>query len=183
MVGPGLSFPEFRIKADQQDLMKKLEQITARLNGLLARVAGFFLVAMAALTCANILLRLVWAPIPGTFELMGFFGAVTAALALGFTQIRRGHIAVDVLIMTFSKKKRRALYVVNSLLGALFGGLCAWQLAAIAFNLDRTGEVTETLGIAYYPFVHAVAAGFAVLALVFVADLIRALLGKKEDWS
>ena len=84
--------------------MKRLEKFTTGLNRLLILVGGLFLVAMVILTCGNILLRIVWAPIPGTFELMGFFGALVAALALGYTQIKRGHIAVDVLIMTFSKK-------------------------------------------------------------------------------
>ena len=163
--------------------MKRLEKFTERLNRLLVLIGGFFLVAMVILTCGNILLRIIWVPIPGTFELMGFFGALVAALALGFTQIKRGHIAVDVLILTFSRKKRRFLNILNSLLGAVFIGLCAWQLIGTGATISRTGEVTETLRIIYHPFVYAVALGFAVLALVFVSDLVRALQGKKEDWE
>ena len=163
--------------------MKRLEKFTERLNRLLVLIGGFFLVAMVILTCGNILLRIIWVPIPGTFELMGFFGALVAALALGFTQIKRGHIAVDVLILTFSRKKRRFLNILNSLLGAVFIGLCAWQLIGTGATISRTGEVTETLRIIYHPFVYAVALGFAVLALVFVSDLLRALQGKKEDWE
>ncbi|MBW1713476.1 MAG: TRAP transporter small permease subunit, partial [Deltaproteobacteria bacterium] len=87
--------------------MKGLEKVNLAANRLLVWVGGVFLVAMVVLTCANIFLRLVWLPLRGTFELMGFFGAVVAAFALGFTQIRRGHIAVDVLVDTFSTKTKR----------------------------------------------------------------------------
>ncbi|NCO61249.1 TRAP transporter small permease subunit, partial [bacterium] len=64
-------------------------------NKALMMVAGCFLVAMIVLACANIFLRLVWLPISGTFELMGYFGAVVTAFALGYTQMSKGHIAVD----------------------------------------------------------------------------------------
>ncbi len=160
--------------------MRRLEKLSLSLNRLLVFSGGVFLVAMIILTCANILARLVWLPVRGTFELMGFFGATATAFALGFTQLRRGHIAVDVLVNTFSKKKQRVVSVLNSLLCGLFIAVCAWQMALKAAVLWRTGEVTETLRIIYYPFTYGVALGCAFLALVFLSDLIKALFPEKD---
>ena len=161
--------------------MRRIDRFVSGLNGGLAFVGGVFLVAMILLTCGNILLRIVWVPVPGTFELMGFFGAVTAAFALGYTQLRRGHIAVDVLIGRFSRGTRRVLLAINSLICLVFFAMVAWQIGLKATVLMRSGEVTETLRVAYHPFTYGVAVGCGALALVFFADLVRALWPDKES--
>ena len=151
--------------------MTSLKKTVLLLSGFLIKMGGVFLVAMILLTCANIFLRLVWLPVRGTFELMGYFGAIVAAFALARTQTLKGHIAVDVLLNTFSAGKQRICRVINSLACLIFMVLCAWQLCLKAGILRATGEVTETLNIIYYPFVYAVALGCLVLALVFFSDL------------
>lgn len=160
--------------------MNALEKVTLFLNRLLIWIGGGFLVAMILLTCTNILLRLVWVPVKGTFELMGFFGAITTAFALGYTQIKKGHISVDVLILSFSNKTRRILDVINSLICTVFFSFVAWQITKYAGILKATGEVTETLRFPYYPFTYAVAIGCGVLALVFLTEFVQSIIPRKE---
>ena len=155
--------------------MNPLDRINRRLDRVLIVIGGIFLVAMCLLTCANIVLRTVWMPIQGTYELMGFFGAMVVAFALAHTQLRRGHIAVDVLIGRFSDGMRRVLTAFNGLVCMAFFGLAARQLVAKALVLRASGEVTETLRIIYYPFIFAVALGCILLALVLAADFVQAL--------
>jgi len=160
--------------------MKTVEKINRFFSQFLLWIGGAFLAAMIMLTCGNIFLRLVWVPIPGAYELMGYFGAMAAALALAHTQIRRGHIAVDVLVNSFSKNIRRFLNVTNSALCLVFFILIAWQIGAKGWTLWRTGEVSESLRIIYYPFVYGTALGCAALALVFLTDLLLVLFPGKE---
>ncbi|MBD3305748.1 TRAP transporter small permease subunit, partial [candidate division KSB3 bacterium] len=96
--------------------MKLLDTLNYSLNRLLLALGGVFLIGMILLTCGNILLRATWVPIRGTFELMGFFGAVVTAFALGYTQVKRGHIAVDVLIHKLSPKTQGIIQVINNTL-------------------------------------------------------------------
>ena len=161
--------------------MDLLEKLTLKLNRILITIAGCFLIGMILLTCANIFLRIVWVPVGGTFELMGFFGAVVAAFALGFTHLSRGHIAVDILFRSFSGRTIRILTGLNNLICGLFFSVVAWQLAEKGNILRETGEVTETLRIIYYPFTYGVAVGCGFLALVFAWDLIRTATGPKGD--
>ncbi len=163
--------------------MDFLDRINQFLNRLLTFIGGFFLVAMVLMTCANIFSRNVWVPIKGTFELMGFFGAIVTAFALGYTQLNKGHIAVDVLINTFSEKTRKILQIINNGVCAIFFGIAAWQIAVKATTLMTTGEITETLRIIYYPFTYAVAFGCLVLALVMLTDLLKSLIPQKEHES
>ena len=163
--------------------MKVLNKLCGMLARVLLWMGGFFLVAMIALTCANILLRLVWMPVKGTFELMGFFGAIVTAFALSYTQMRRGHIAVDILVNTFTKKTRKVVDIINHTVCCLFFCIAAWQIALKAATLLNTGEVTETLRIIYYPFTYGVAFGCLALSLILFQDLVRTIINKKEDGS
>jgi len=155
--------------------MELLDKITRFLNQVLMWIAGCFLGIMIFLTCANILFRTVWIPIAGTFELMGYFGAILTAGALGYTQMGKGHIAVDVLVVRFSKKTRRILGGVNSLICMIFFAMVTWQIAKYATTLWETGEVTETLRIIYYPFTYGVALGCATLSLVFLTEFLKSV--------
>ena len=158
-----------------------LKRFSSLLNRVLMAIGGLFLGGMVVLTCANIFLRSVWVPIRGTFELMGFAGAVVTAFALGRTQQAKGHIAVDVLLNVLSPSLRRVLMMTSHCLCALFFSLAAWQVAQKALVLMHTGEVTETLRMIYYPFTFAVALGCAALTLSLIIDVIAMLYPEKVD--
>jgi TRAP-type C4-dicarboxylate transport system permease small subunit len=138
---------------------------------------GVALVAMMLLASANILLRTVWLPVRGTFEMMGFLGALTVAFSLGYTQLSRGHIAVDVLFRRFPDRVVRVLTGVNSLVCGGFFALLAWQTGKKGLILMRTGELSETLRIPFYPAAFGVAVGCGFLTLVFLGDLLRTVAG------
>lgn len=155
-----------------------LEKLTLWINRGLVIAGGVFLVAMILLTCGNIFLRIVWLPIRGTFELMGFFGAIVTSFALGYTQMKRGHISVDVLFRRFSRRTARVLDSLNHLLCAGFFGIVAWQLWEKARTLSQTGEVSETLRIAYHPFTYGTAVGCGFLGLILIGRLPALFLPK-----
>lgn len=160
--------------------MDFLEKMSRLLNQGLLWIAGFLLAVMIILTCGNIFFRVVWVPIMGTFELMGYLGAVVTAFALGYTQIRHGHIAVDIVVLGFPKKLHGVLNGINCAICMVFFSIIGWQVAKYATNLRRTGEVTETLRIIYYPFAYAVALGCFSLALVFLVEGLKSFSGKWE---
>ena len=160
--------------------MTALDRVMRFLNRLLVFCGGMFLVGMVVMTCANIASRAVWVPIRGTFELMGYFGAVVTASALAFTQLNRGHIAVNVLITRFSRKTQRRLNAFNNAVCALFFALVTWQMVLKAHSFMATGEVSETLRIIFYPFTYLVAAGCGVMTLAFLVDFLDAVTHRKE---
>jgi len=160
--------------------MDFLEKVSRLLNQGLLWIAGCLLAVMIILTCGNIFFRIVWVPIRGTFELMGYLGAVVTAFALGYTQIRHGHIAVDIVVLGFPKKIQGLLNAINCIICTAFFSIIGWQIAKYATNLWRTGEVTETLRIIYYPFAYAVAFGCFSLSLVFLVEGLKSFLGNRE---
>ena len=158
-------------------MIRYLENISKLLNGLLIWIAGIVLAVMILLTCANIFLRIVWTPIKGTFELMGFFGAVVTAFALGYTQIHKGHTGIDIVVNLFSVRARRVLTGTCYFICMIFFAIVGWQIAKWATTIWRTGEITETLRIIFYPFTYAVALGCFILSLVLLVDFLKQLTG------
>ena len=163
--------------------MRFLGKFALALNRLLMAVGCGLLIVMIFLTCANIFLRTIWAPVQGTYELMGYFGAVLTAFALGYTQLHRGHISVDLVVLGFSPTTRKILEGINSAVCMIFFALVSWRITMYATNLWRTGEITETLRIVYYPFVYGVALGCATLSLIFLISLLQSIFPEKEEAS
>jgi TRAP-type C4-dicarboxylate transport system permease small subunit len=159
--------------------MGLLSRINQVLNNILIGIGGILLVATVFLTCANIFLRIVWVPIDGTFELVGFFGAVLTAFALGYTQIRKGHISIDIMSIQYPAGVQKVISGINGLVCGLFFLFCGWRVAVWAGTIRTEGEVTETLRIIFYPFVYCVAFGCFVLALVLFTDFLGMFFRKK----
>ena len=160
--------------------MEFLDKTAGFLSQVLAWIGGVVLVGMVLLTSANIFLRLVYVPLPGTVELMGLFGAIITGFSLAYTQIRKSHIAVDLLVIRFSAKTQLIVNSINWFIGTSFFGIAGWYLFKWAMLICETGEVTETLRIIYYPFIYAVALSCFILALVLFIDLLKLLTRKME---
>ena len=157
-----------------------LEKISTVVNRLLLLVGGIALAGMVFLTCANIFLRAIWTPVKGTYELMGFFGAIVTAFALGYTQMKRGHVGIDLVVNEFSPRIRKILNGINYFICMVFFALASWEIAKWATTLWKTGEITETLRIIYFPFTYGVSLGCAVLSLVLLTDLLKLFAQDKD---
>lgn len=159
--------------------MTTLEKISNRLNKLFIWIGGIALVSMTLIACANMLLRPLGFPLKGAYELVGFLGALVVAFPLGYAQITRAHIAVDILANRFSKKTQRIMDLFNSFFCVIFFVLVAWQLTVFGTTILERGETSETLRIIYYPFVYAVALCCLLLAFVLTIDFLKLIVSRK----
>lgn len=157
-----------------------LERLSALLRKLLMILGGVALLALTLLATSNVALRIVRVPVSGTYEVVSFLGAIVTAGALGYTQKRKDHIVVDILSERFPAPVKRVLDRVNYALILVFFSIVSWQTFVYGKRLLLTGELSETLKIAYYPFVFLVSLGFAVLALTIFLDLIETVWTREE---
>jgi TRAP-type C4-dicarboxylate transport system permease small subunit len=166
--------------------MDRLDKIITRLNDLCIRLSGAALILMMLLGFGNVASRTFWRPIKGTFEIIGFSGALCTALALGFAQMRKNHVGVDIITSQYSKRWQKLTAVISYLITAPFFVIITWRVAAWGMMVKESGEVSETLQIAYYPIIFIAAAGFGFLTLILFFDLFkacRAVLGKDNGAS
>jgi TRAP-type C4-dicarboxylate transport system permease small subunit len=162
-------------------VIRALEKISSRLNQWFIWIGGASLLTMIGIACANMLLRPLGSPLKGTYELVGFTGALLIAFSLGYAQITRAHISVDILATRYSKKTLKIVNAISSFLSMIFFLLVAWQVSVFATTVWKRGETSETLRIIYYPFVYAVALCCLLLAFVLLIDLLKSLAPEKGE--
>ncbi len=157
-----------------------MDQIISYISRFFMIVAGTALLLLVLLATANVTLRLFHLPFAGTYEIVSFLGALVTAGALGHTQRRRDHIMVDIISERFPPLIKRLLDAVSDGLATVLFGIASWQVYKWGETLRESGELSETLQLKYYPFVYGVAAGFALLTLVLLLQMFRAILRKEN---
>jgi len=153
-----------------------LEKISKALNKWVNWIAGGALGAMMILTVVNIIMREVYVPFGGTTELVGFLAAAVAAFALGYTQINRGHVAIDLFVVRLPQRARMIIDAIVSFTSMALFGIIAWQVAELAGRFWRIGVLSETLRISLFPLAYAVAAGCVLLSLALLVDCLKSLV-------
>ena len=143
------------------------------MNRALAWAAGLALIAMMVFTVADMVLRALGRPVAGSYEIIGWLSAAAMALALGYTQQHRGHVAIDLLTTRLQGRARAAVELLMGLLALMLFAALAWYLARYGRVLHETGSLSETLKAVVYPWVYVVAAGAAGLALALLVDFLR----------
>ncbi len=161
-------------------MLSTLDRISNQLSKWFTWIGGIALLTLTGIACVNMLMRPFGAPLKGAYELVGFLGALVVALPLGYSQISRSHISVDILATRYSKRTKRVMNGISSLLCAVFFILVAWQSAHYATTIWQRGETSETLRIIYHPFVYGVALCCLLLALILSIDFLKTLLPQKE---
>ena len=153
---------------------------TRGLIQILNLVAGISLTFMMSLTVFDVILRSLRRPIVGTYELVAFSGAVVIGFSLPFTSWIRGHIYVDFIISRFSKKIRNAFHVVTRCMVIWLFLMIGWNLIKYGMDLQRSGEVSLTLQMPFYPVAYGIGICCFIQCLVIGCDLLKIFGGKYE---
>jgi TRAP-type C4-dicarboxylate transport system permease small subunit len=156
--------------------MLRIARTITRISDAFNALAGIAVVFMMLLTCADVILRLMRHPIPGTYELVGFLGTVIIAFSLAPTSLSKGHIAVEILVEKLPRRAQAAIEAAADLIGAALFGLICWQSLAYAADMRHSGEVSVTLTMPIHPFIYGIAAGSALLVLVLLHDGLRSAM-------
>lgn len=160
-----------------------LKIFALRVSQLFAWISGSAVMAMMLLIVINGIKRSFSTPILGTTEIVGWLAAISVSFALGYTQIHRGHVEIDLLVVKFPEVVQKGLRIVIAFVSLGFFSIVGWQLFQYAITLSGNQNVSQTLGIIYYPFVFLSALGFLVFVIVLLTDLIAEIKGGKTHGS
>jgi TRAP-type C4-dicarboxylate transport system permease small subunit len=156
--------------------MHRLERFASSLSNWFNWLAGIGLVAMLGLTVADIIgIKLLSWPIPGGIEFVAFLGVVVTAFAIAYTQVLRGHIEVEFVVMRLPPRIQAAIAVFVWFLSLVLFVLLAWQSIDYGLSLQTTGTVSMTQRIPFYPFVYGIAFCCIPVCLVLVVELLKSV--------
>lgn len=146
----------------------------------LSVIAGIGLTFMMSLTVADVFLRSLKRPILGAYELVALSGAVAIGFSIPYTSWKRGHIYVDFLISKFSRKMKNSFQIATRSLGIGLFLMIGWNLIQMGWDLYKSGEVSLTLQLPFYPVAYGVGICCFVQCLVLLCDILKIWGGKYE---
>jgi TRAP-type C4-dicarboxylate transport system permease small subunit len=137
-------------------------------------VASAALVVMMVLTCVDVFMRYLFNhPITGTYDLVGLLGAILASFGMPYTMLKKGHVAVEILIQSLSRGKQLIVETFTHLLGISLFLVLVWQAIGLSRDMRAAGEVTPTLLLPFYPIVYCMAVCFFGLCLAILVNLLH----------
>ncbi|MFP4034653.1 MAG: TRAP transporter small permease [Desulfovermiculus sp.] len=140
-------------------------------------VGGFFLVAMMALTCMDVIGRMFRHPVFGSYELISFMAAVVVAATLPDAHSEKRHIGVEIVVNKLSPKVQNVFELVTNILSLALFSLVTWRLVKYGLSMKKSGEVSMNLKLPEYIIIFVVGFGF----LVFCASIIKTLVDTVQD--
>ena len=161
--------------------MRRLDRVLLRLLDATMLIAGLALAFMLVHVTADVLARVLFNdPIEGTLEIVAFYYMVAAVVAgVAYLERRDLNISVDLFYLRFPRPMRRACYVLDSLLTALFFGLFAYRSGLDAlYALAIRERVMGMAEIEIWPSRFVLPLSFTLVVLVALRNAVLALTGR-----
>lgn len=134
------------------------------------------LVAMTTVTVVDVAGRYLFnRPLPGALELSELLMVFLVFGAFAVTELRNGHVDIDVVVTKLSPRWQALSETFAVLLSTAFWGAITWRTALHAQNVWHAGETTPNLSLPIAPFVWVATAGTLLFTLALVARALAAL--------
>lgn len=161
--------------------MKAVSDKLGRISTALAYVGAFSLFGMMCLTTADVGGRYLFdAPILGAFELTEFLILILIFSFLAYTQSKKAHVSVNLLVMLFPKKLQKIIALFNYTLCLLLMGLITYMGFSRALEMVEFKEASPNLSVPHYPFVFFLVLGCLVMCIEYIRDLMRLFEDEEE---
>jgi TRAP-type C4-dicarboxylate transport system permease small subunit len=116
-------------------------------------------------------------PILGTVELVQTLAVTLVFFVLAYTELKGGHVSVDLLTSHLPIKAKKVIGSIMSLLGAVLAGFIFWQGLSMGLrDLFPNPVTTVTLSIPTAPFLFCMSFGSLLFALALLIRSFRYLL-------
>ena len=163
-------------------MFNKLSEKIGVFSKLLSYAGALVLFALMLLTTMDVAGRYLFnTPLMGVFEITEFMMVCLVFCSLAYTQSKKAHVTVDILIGQMSKKKQRMIDILNYGISVIILALITWKSIERGFEIMASNESSGTLQIPVYPFLFVVGLGSAALCIEFFKDMINRIRGHGES--
>ena len=153
-----------------------LSRAIDRLNVLVGSLVSWLVLAAVLISAVNAIVRKAFSTSSNAFlEIQWYLFAAVFLLAAGYTMLRQEHVKIDVILGRFSKRTQIKVEIFGIV--AFLFPFCwsvislVWPLVVKAFVM---GEMSSNAGgLIRWPVYALVPAGFALLSLQGLSELIK----------
>lgn len=152
----------------------KFLAVTARfIAANLQKLGAFCLLAMAFVTFADIVGRMLGHPVFGATELVGLLGALVVACSLPVTEMENRHVSILLLFNKLSHQIQGWLNFTSRLTSLLLFAVISWRMFLFAEKRRAAGEVSLNLHLPEYLIIYFLATCCFVVCLVIVYVMLQ----------
>jgi TRAP-type C4-dicarboxylate transport system permease small subunit len=161
--------------------VKWVKRIASAPNKGLHWVSMVVLLLLMFLTVADVVGRYLvgfvpgLGPVPGSFELTEFMLAVIVLTAIGHTQVKDGHISIDLVVTRFRPRVQAIIDTVTNFLSLVMFALVTWRTITYAQLLYQSNDVSGVLRLPVYPFLAVAALGTFMFCLAMLSSFLQSL--------
>lgn len=151
---------------DQFGILQKTSKV-------LAVIAGIALTLMMFLTVADVIMRALFTPFTGTYEVVGLMLAVVIGFAIPKVSLRKQHVNMDILVDKLSKRNKAIMNTFTRILCIALFILIGYSLFAIGNEFQMAGEVSPTIRLPFYPMAYGVGICCFIECFVFIFEIVK----------
>ena len=154
--------------------LKHIDKKLAWFSSALSYLGAFSLFTMMGLTTVDVVGRYLFnRPITGVFEITEYLVLILIFSFIGYTQSKKGHVAVDILLPLLPAKLKKLIDVANHLICLSLMGLITWMGVTKALELRVVGEASPNLHIPAYPFAFYLVLGCFVMCIELLRSVVQ----------
>jgi TRAP-type C4-dicarboxylate transport system permease small subunit len=161
--------------------MKRLMAAVLKGDMILYTIAGVVLASMIVLTLCDVILRNLGHPITGSMEIIQYGGSIVFGFSIPYATWIGAQVLVDLVTQKLGLKNRKRIKAATRGIGIIMFLFIAYNFFVYALDVKRTGELTASFKIPYYPFCFAISLSFLFQSLTIFCDLIKTLQGEKHE--
>jgi len=159
--------------------MNRLMAAVLKGDIVLYSIAGAVLAFMILFTLCDVILRNLGHPITGSMEIIQYGGSIVFGFSIPYATAIGAQILVDLVTQKLGHRNRTRIQAVTRSVGILMFLFISYNFAVYALDVMRTGELTASFKIPYYPFCFAISLSFLFQSLTIFRDLVNTLKGEK----
>lgn len=169
-------------------IMKMDKMVNNIIKGIHATVRAFTWIGacaaavMVIVIVINVIGRFLFKqPLQGTIELVELMTVVVVFSVLAYTELRRGHVHVELVVSRFPRRAKAIVASIMCFAGAAFFIAMSWKAGELMWsNLFPLIRATDTLAIPFAPFVFVIAIGSLLLGLEMLINAFHPLSPEEE---
>ncbi|MEO8331816.1 MAG: TRAP transporter small permease [Gallionella sp.] len=164
-----------------RSVWRRFAQAVKGFNVLTGYLSAITILVTSVIVCYGVVMRYYFAsPLDWGIELSIFLLIIATFMSVGYTQLQRGHVTIEVLEHILSPRANKWRYLIGDALSLVFCVFLAWNSWEFFREAFADGRVTNsTWGPKLWiPYVF-MAIGTTALSLQLLVQIVDALVGWK----
>jgi len=164
----------------RQGMSDKLLKIVLGVVDFLNNIAAVAICFLMCITVFDVVLRTLGHPILGSNEMVALSGSIVIGFSVPLTSWYRRHVYIEFMGHVLKGKAKTVLNLSTRVICFFLFAFLAINLFSVGAEFHKSGEVSSTLQIPFYPFPYAIGVCCFVQCLVFFCDIVKIWGGKYE---